>query len=134
MAPIARAKPTDLDVEIHNIYTGSDTEFPDDNEPQPGPAPVNNEFSWSQRKPPAADIDCSFQGPVFSPPPDEISSPKWYIMDISVFEYISHQSNLYAVIKNGPELKRTSSEMEKFTGLRILMTSTLHPNCNSHGT
>lgn len=29
-----------------------------------------------QRKPAAADIDSSFRGPAFSPPPDKIPSPK----------------------------------------------------------
>ncbi|CAL9695385.1 unnamed protein product [Knipowitschia caucasica] len=98
LAAIARANPRHLDVEIHNVHADSDTEAPDDDEPQPGPAPVNKVFSWRQRKPPAADIDSSFEGPAFSPPPDEIPSPKWYFdqfMDKSVFEYISHQSNLY---------------------------------------
>uniref|UniRef100_A0AAY5K7E5 PiggyBac transposable element-derived protein domain-containing protein n=1 Tax=Esox lucius TaxID=8010 RepID=A0AAY5K7E5_ESOLU len=103
LAEIPKANLNHLDVEIHNIHADSDTEVPDDNEPQPGPAPVNKEFSWRQRKPPAADIDSSFRGPAFSPPPDEIPSPKWYFdqfMDKSVFEHISHQSNLYAVMKN----------------------------------
>ncbi len=78
LAATARANPNHLDVEIHNIHADSDTDVPDDDEPQPGPAPVNKEFSWRQRKPSAADIDCSFQGPAFSPPPNEIPSPKWY--------------------------------------------------------
>ncbi|XP_055087231.1 piggyBac transposable element-derived protein 3-like [Periophthalmus magnuspinnatus] len=131
LAAIARANPNHLDVEIHNVHADSDTEVPDDDEPQPGPVPVNKEFSWRQRKPPAADIDSSFQGPAFSPPPDEIPSPKWYFdqfMDKSVFEHISHQSNLYAVMKNGPELKTTPSEMEQFIGLHILMTVVRMPS------
>ncbi|KAK7135513.1 hypothetical protein R3I94_014246 [Phoxinus phoxinus] len=131
LAAIPNANPNHLDVEIHNIHADSDTEVPDDNEPQPGPAPVNKEFSWRQRKPPAADIDSSFRGPAFSPPPDEIPSPKWYFdqfMDKSVFEHISHQSNLYAVMKNSPELKTTPSEMEQFIGLHILMTVVRMPS------
>ncbi|XP_067300961.1 piggyBac transposable element-derived protein 2-like [Pseudorasbora parva] len=130
-AEIPKANLNHLDVEIHNIHADSDTEVPDDNEPQPGPAPVNKEFSWRQRKPPAADIDSSFRGPAFSPPPDEIPSPKWYFdqfMDKSVFEHISHQSNLYAVMKNGPELKTTPSEIEQFIGLHILMTVVRMPS------
>lgn len=54
LAAIARANRNHLDVEIHNVHTGSDTLVPDD-EPQPGPAPVNKDFSWRQRTPPAAD-------------------------------------------------------------------------------
>uniref|UniRef100_A0AAY4B9J0 PiggyBac transposable element-derived protein domain-containing protein n=1 Tax=Denticeps clupeoides TaxID=299321 RepID=A0AAY4B9J0_9TELE len=130
-AAITRANPNHLDVEIHNVYADSDTEVPDDNETQPGPAPVNKEFSWRQRKPPAADIGSSFRGPAFSPPPDEIPSPKWYFdqfMDKSVFEHISHQSNLYAVMKNGPELKTTPLEIEQFIGLCILMTVVRMPS------
>lgn len=61
LAAIPKANLNHLDVEIHNIHADSDTEVPDDNEPQPGPAPVNKEFSWRQRKPPAADIDSSFR-------------------------------------------------------------------------
>ncbi len=131
LAATARANPNHLDVEIHNIHADSDTDVPDDDEPQPGPAPVNKEFSWRQRKPSAADIDCSFQGPAFSPPPNEIPSPKWYFdqfMDKSVFEHISYQSNLYAVMMNCPELKTTPSEMEQFVGLHILMTIVRMPS------
>ncbi|KAK9965402.1 hypothetical protein ABG768_018879 [Culter alburnus] len=131
LAAIPKANLNHLDVEIHNIHADSDTEVPDDNEPQPGPAPVNKEFSWRQRKPPAADIDSSFRGPAFSPPPDEIPSPKWYFdqfMDKSVFEHISNQSNLYAVMKNAPELKTTPSEIEQFIGLHILMTVVRMPS------
>ncbi|XP_042599318.1 piggyBac transposable element-derived protein 2-like [Cyprinus carpio] len=131
LAAIPKANLNHLDVEIHNIHADSDTEVPDDNEPQPGPAPVNKEFSWRQRKPPAADIDSSFRGPAFLPPPDEIPSPKWYFdqfMDKSVFEHISNQSNLYAVMKNGPELKTTPSEIEQFIGLHILMTVVRMPS------
>ncbi|KAJ0000608.1 hypothetical protein NQD34_012450 [Periophthalmus magnuspinnatus] len=131
LAAISRDNPNHLDVEIHNVHADNDTEVPDDDEPQPDPAPVNKEFSWRQRKPPAADIDSSFQGPAFSPPPEEIPSPKWYFdqfMDKSVFEHISHQSNLYAVMKNGPELKTTPSEMEQFIGLHILMTVVRMPS------
>lgn len=131
LAAIPKANLNHLDVEIHNIHADSDTEVPDDNEPQPGPAPVNKEFSWRQRKPPAADIDSSFRGPAFSPPSDEIPSPKWYFdqfMDKSVFEHISHQSNLYAAMKNGPELKTTPSEIEQFIGLHILMTVVRMPS------
>uniref|UniRef100_A0A3B3S9X1 PiggyBac transposable element-derived protein domain-containing protein n=1 Tax=Paramormyrops kingsleyae TaxID=1676925 RepID=A0A3B3S9X1_9TELE len=131
LAAIPKANLKHLDFEIHNIHADSDTEVPDDNEPQPGPAPVNKEFSWRQRKPPAADIDSSFRGPAFSPPPDEIPSPKWYFdqfMDKSVFEHISHQSNLYAVMKNAPELKTTPSEIEQFIGLHILMTVVRMPS------
>uniref|UniRef100_A0A6Q2ZH78 PiggyBac transposable element-derived protein domain-containing protein n=1 Tax=Esox lucius TaxID=8010 RepID=A0A6Q2ZH78_ESOLU len=87
--------------------------------------------SISCKKPPAADIDSSFRGPAFSPPPDEIPSPKWYFdqfMDKSVFKHISHQSNLYAVMKNGPELKTTPSEIEQFIGLHILMTVVRRPS------
>ncbi|XP_051994391.1 uncharacterized protein LOC127652290 [Xyrauchen texanus] len=51
VAAIPKANLNHLDVEIHNIHADSDTEVPDDNEPQPGPAPVNKEFSWRQRKP-----------------------------------------------------------------------------------
>lgn len=94
---IARANPNHLDVEIHNVHADSDTEVPDDDEPQPGPAPVNKEFSLRQRKPSAADIDLSFRGPAFSPPPEEIPSAKWYFdqfMGKSVFKHISNQSNL----------------------------------------
>ncbi|ROL45839.1 PiggyBac transposable element-derived protein 2 [Anabarilius grahami] len=131
LAAIPKANLNHLDVEIQNIHADSDTEVPDDNEPQPGPAPVNKEFSWRQRKPPATDIDSSFRGPAFSPPPDEIPSPKWYFdqfMDKSVFEHISNQSNLYAVMKNGPELKTTPSEIEQFIGLHILMTVVRMPS------
>lgn len=131
LAAIPKANLKHLDVEMQNIHADSDTEVPDDNEPQPGPAPVNKEFSWRQRKPPAADIDSSFRGPAFSPPPDEIPSPKWYFdqfMDKSVFEHISHQSNLYAVMKNDPELKTTPSEIEQFIGLHILMTAVRMPS------
>ncbi|KTF84654.1 hypothetical protein cypCar_00033677 [Cyprinus carpio] len=131
LAAIPKANLNHLDVEIHNIHADSDTEVPDDNEPQPGPAPVNKEFSWRQRKPLAADIDSSFRGPAFLPPPDEIPSPKWYFdqfMDKSVFEHISNQSNLYAVMKNGPELKTTPSEIEQFIGLHILMTIVCMPS------
>ncbi|XP_029973972.1 piggyBac transposable element-derived protein 3-like [Salarias fasciatus] len=131
LAAIARANRNHLDVEVHNVHADSDTEAPGDDDPQTGPAPVNKEFSWRQRKPPAADIDSSFQGPAFSPPPDEIPSPKWYFdqfMDKSVFEHISHQSNLYAGMKDGPELKTTPSEMEQFIGLHILMTVVRMPS------
>ncbi|KAM4552082.1 piggyBac transposable element-derived protein 1-like [Odontesthes bonariensis] len=131
LADIARTDPNQLDVEIHHAHADSVIEAPDDNEPQPGPAPVNKEFSWRQRKPPAADIDSSFQGPAFSTPPDEIPSPRWYFdqfMDKSVFEHISHQSNLYAVMMNGPELKTTPAEMEQFIGLHILMTIVRMPS------
>ncbi|KAF7698703.1 hypothetical protein HF521_003445 [Silurus meridionalis] len=120
LAAIPKANLNHLDVEIHNIHADSDTEVPDDNEPQPGPAPVNKEFSWRQRKPPAADIDSSFRGPAFSPPPDEIPSPKWYFdqfMDKSVFEHISNQSNFtYAII---PHVLADGNP--------------LRPNCDSHG-
>ncbi|XP_038123402.1 piggyBac transposable element-derived protein 3-like [Cyprinodon tularosa] len=131
LADIARNYPNQLDVEIHHAHVDSDIEAPDDNEPQPGPAPVKIEFSWKQRKPPAADIDSSFQGPAFSTPPDKIPSPRWYFdqfMDKSVFEHISHQSNLYAYMKSGSELKTTSAEMEQFIGLHILMTIVRMPS------
>lgn len=49
-------------------------------------------------------------------------------MDKSVFEHISHQSNLYAAMKNGPELKTTPSEIEQFIGLHILMTVVRMPS------
>ncbi|KAI5629009.1 piggyBac transposable element-derived protein 3-like, partial [Silurus asotus] len=49
-------------------------------------------------------------------------------MDKSVFEHISNQSNLYAVMKNGPELKTTPSEIEQFIGLHILMTVVCMPS------
>uniref|UniRef100_A0A8C1TF05 PiggyBac transposable element-derived protein domain-containing protein n=1 Tax=Cyprinus carpio TaxID=7962 RepID=A0A8C1TF05_CYPCA len=74
---------------------------------------------------------CLPDGPAFSPPPDEIPSPKWYFdqfMDKSVFEHISNQSKLYAVMKNGPELKTTPSEIEQFIGLHILMTVVRMPS------
>lgn len=51
------------------IHADSDTEVPDDNAPQQGPAPVNKERNQ-------AEVDSSFRGPAFSPPPDEIPSPK----------------------------------------------------------
>lgn len=49
-------------------------------------------------------------------------------MDKSVFEHISHHSNLYAVMKNGQELKTTPFEMEQFIGLHILMTVVRMPS------
>lgn len=125
LAAIARANPNHLDVEINNIHADSDTEAPDDDVPQPSSAPINKEFSWRQRKPPAADIDSSFQVPAFSPPPEQILSPKWYFdqfMDKSVFEHISHQSNLYAVIRNGPELKTTQALVD----IRLDVQERLH--------
>uniref|UniRef100_UPI00358E218E piggyBac transposable element-derived protein 3-like n=1 Tax=Myxine glutinosa TaxID=7769 RepID=UPI00358E218E len=123
---MARADPSHLDIEIHQVHRVRVNDNEDNEEElQPVPARVNKEFIWRQRKPPEADVDSTFRVHAFSPPPDEIPSPKWYFdhfMDESVFEFIAEQSNLYAVMKNAPELKSTPAEMEQFIGMHIMMT------------
>ena len=66
------------------------------------------QFSWRLRKPASAEVDPTFTGPDFSPPLDELPSPKWYFdqfMDQSVFELMAEESNIYAAEKNTPLLK-----------------------------
>ena len=125
---IARDSPTHLNVQVHKVPQHADTVSDDesDAEPRPGPARLNRQqFTWRNRKPPTADVDATFRGRVFSPPPDDLPSTKWYFdqfMDKSVFEWIAEQSNLYALMNNAPELKTTADEIKQFIGMHILMT------------
>ena len=131
---IARDAPTLLNVQVHKVPQHADTVSDDesDTEPRPGPARLNRQqFTWRHRKPPTADVDATFRGPIFSPPPDDLPSTKWYFdefMDRSVFEWIAEQSNLYALMKNAPELKTTADEIEQFIGMHILMTVVWMPS------
>ena len=131
---IARDAPTLLNVQVHKVPQHADTVSDDesDTEPRPGPARLNRQqFTWRHIKPPTADVDATFRGPIFSPPPDDLPSTKWYFdqfMDISVFEWIAEQSNMYALMKNAPELKTTADEIEQFIGMHILMTVVRMPS------
>ena len=78
---IARDAPTHLNVQVHKLPQYADTvsDNESDSEPRPGPARLNRQqFSWGNRTPPTADVDVTFRGPVFSIPPDDLPSTKWY--------------------------------------------------------
>ena len=92
---IARDVPTHLNVQVHKVpqhaYIVSDDKS--DADARPVSATLNRQqFTWRNRKPHTAEVDATFQGPIFSPPPDNLPSTKWYFdkfMDKSVFEWIA---------------------------------------------
>ena len=129
-----------LNVEVHKSTVPQEDTNHETNQiatDQPGPSTSANrqQFTWRQRKPASAEVDPNYAGAYFSPPPNQISSPKWYFdhfMDRSVFELMAEQSNLYAAEKNTPLLNSTLAEMEQFSGMHILMTVVRMPSYHKY--
>ena len=83
---------------------------------------------WQKKEPPQ--INSSFLGPLFPPPPAEDLTPMQYFLqffDKELISLIVAQTNLYSVQVNGSSVVTTQNEMEQFLGILILMGIIKYP-------
>lgn len=83
---------------------------------------------WRKKEP--AQVNSSFFGPSFPPPPEEEQTPLQYFLQFFDRQLISHivgQTNLYSVQVNGSCIVTAQNEMEQFLGILILMGIIKYP-------
>ena len=77
---------------------------------------------WRTRA--APQVDCTFTGTLYPPPPQEELTPLQYFkmfFDDSLIGLLAEQTNIYSVSKSGTSVNTNSKEIEQFLGTLIMM-------------